>query len=103
MADTNSFIPMMTMNRKNLRAGTALVLAALFCGSCNSGQAETPHGAGAKPASTLLNVSYDPTRELYHEFNAAFASHCRQTHNQEVSINQSQGCAGSQGRAVIDG
>src|SRR5688572_3284459 len=103
MADTNSFIPMMTMNRKNLRAGTALVLAALLCGSCNSGQAETPHGAGAKPAATLLNVSYDPTRELYQEFNGAFAAHWQQTQHQQVTINQSHGGSGSQGRAVIDG
>jgi sulfate/thiosulfate-binding protein len=91
------------MNRNYLRAVMMLVLAAVVCGSCNGGRAETPRDAASKPAVTLLNVSYDPTRELYQEFNAAFAAHWRQTQNQQVTINQSHGGSGSQGRAVIDG
>jgi sulfate transport system substrate-binding protein len=51
----------------------------------------------------LLNVSYDPTRELYNEFNAAFQKHWRETTGQEVTIEQSHGGAGKQARAVIDG
>ena len=52
---------------------------------------------------TLLNVSYDPTRELYQDFNAAFAKHWKATNNEVVSINQSHGGSGKQARAVIDG
>jgi len=52
---------------------------------------------------TLLNVSYDPTRELYREFNEAFARHWREKTGQIVTINQSHGGSGSQARAVIDG
>src|SRR5512145_1653288 len=52
---------------------------------------------------TLLNVSYDPTRELYQDFNAAFAKHWKATAKQDVTINQSHGGSGKQARAVIDG
>ncbi len=51
----------------------------------------------------LLNVSYDPTRELYTDFNRAFAEHWRQQTGQEVRIRQSHGGSGSQARAIIDG
>ena len=63
--------------------------------------------AAALPAAhadvTLLNVSYDPTRELYQEFNAAFAKHWKATSREVVTINQSHGGSGKQARAVIDG
>ena len=52
---------------------------------------------------TLLNVSYDPTRELYREFNAAFAKYWKDKTSQTVSIRQSHGGSGAQARAVIDG
>jgi sulfate transport system substrate-binding protein len=51
----------------------------------------------------LLNVSYDPTREMYEEFNAAFASHWKARTGQEVIVDQSHGGSGKQARAVIDG
>lgn len=51
----------------------------------------------------LLNVSYDPTRELYQEFNAAFAKHWKAKEGQSVEIKQSHGGSGKQARAVIDG
>jgi sulfate/thiosulfate transport system substrate-binding protein len=54
-------------------------------------------------AVTLLNVSYDPTRELYTQFNAAFAKYYQAKTGQSVTINQSHGGSGSQARAVIDG
>ncbi|NTU93779.1 MAG: sulfate ABC transporter substrate-binding protein [Chlorobiaceae bacterium] len=58
----------------------------------------------AIPANvTLLNVSYDPTRELYQSENAAFASYWKQKTGQTVTINQSHGGSGKQARAVIDG
>jgi sulfate transport system substrate-binding protein len=52
---------------------------------------------------TLLNVSYDPTRELYQDFNAAFAKQWKAKTNEVVRINQSHGGSGKQARAVIDG
>jgi sulfate/thiosulfate transport system substrate-binding protein len=52
---------------------------------------------------TLLNVSYDPTRELYVEYNAAFAKYWKAKSGQDVKINQSHGGSGGQARHVIDG
>jgi sulfate transport system substrate-binding protein len=52
---------------------------------------------------TLLNVSYDPTRELYQEFNAAFAKHWQAKTGEKVTIRQSHGGSSKQARAVIDG
>src|SRR6266536_180861 len=51
----------------------------------------------------LLNVSYDPTRELYQEFNAAFSRYWKEKTGDVVSIQQSHGGSGKQARAVIDG
>jgi sulfate transport system substrate-binding protein len=52
---------------------------------------------------TLLNVSYDPTRELYTEYNAAFAKYWKAKTGDNVTVKQSHGGAGKQARAVIDG
>ena len=54
-------------------------------------------------AQDLLNVSYDPTRELYEELNAAFAKHWKAKTGKDVTIQQSHGGAAKQARAVIDG
>jgi sulfate transport system substrate-binding protein len=51
----------------------------------------------------LLNVSYDPTRELYKAYNPVFAKHWKETKNETVTINQSHGGSGKQARAVLDG
>ena len=68
----------------------ALAVAASFAGAA---QAQT----------TLLNVSYDPTRALYQEFNPEFAKHWKEQTGETVTIKQSHGGAGKQARAVIDG
>ena len=52
---------------------------------------------------TLLNVSYDPTRELYKEFNPAFIKHWQSKSGESISFKQAHGGSGSQARAVIDG
>ena len=57
----------------------------------------------ASADTTLLNVSYDPTRELYQDFNKAFADHWKQETGETVTIQQSHGGSGKQARAVIDG
>ena len=61
--------------------------------------------AAAAPltAQRLLNVSYDPTRELYADFNAAFVKYWQGKAKQTVTIQQSHGGSGGQARAVIDG
>jgi len=52
---------------------------------------------------TLLNVSYDPTRELYQDFNAAFSKYWQAKTGDTVSIKASHGGSGKQARAIIDG
>ncbi|MFG1280914.1 sulfate ABC transporter substrate-binding protein [Xanthobacter autotrophicus] len=75
--------------RSSLGAITALALSA---------------GAAAAADTTLLNVSYDPTRELYVEVNKAFAADWAKTHpGDTLKINQSHGGSGKQARSVIDG
>ena len=59
-------------------------------------------GALAKDI-TLLNVSYDPTRELYEDFNKAFAQHWEAKSGDKLTVNQSHGGSGKQARSVIDG
>ena len=59
--------------------------------------------AFAQKRVTLLNVSYDPTRELYQDFNKAFAAHWKQRTGEIVTVRQSHGGSGRQGRSVIDG
>ena len=72
----------------------AAIAAASILGACgNDPQGEV----------VLLNVSYDPTRELYEDMNPAFAAHWKATTGQSVQINQSHGGSGRQARAVIDG
>jgi sulfate/thiosulfate transport system substrate-binding protein len=61
-------------------------------------------GAQGNPKPvTLLNVSYDPTRELYEDFNHAFAAFWKGKMGQDVTIRQSHGGSGKQARSVIDG
>ena len=54
-------------------------------------------------AKDFLNVSYDPTRELYQEYNVAFAKHWKAKGGEDISFKQSHGGSGKQGRSVIDG
>jgi len=63
----------------------------------------TALSATAQPAVTLLNVSYDPTRELYVEVNAAFTKSWKAKTGQDLTIKQSHGGSGRQARSVIDG
>jgi sulfate transport system substrate-binding protein len=61
------------------------------------------YGAFAQTRVTLLNVSYDPTRELFQDYNGAFARYWKAKTGQDVLIKQSHGGSGKQARAVIDG
>ena len=79
---------------------TLLISLALILSAC-SGEDST--STNERSSIELLNVSYDPTRELYQEFNKSFAEYWRKEKGQEVTIQQSHGGSGKQGRAVIDG
>jgi sulfate/thiosulfate transport system substrate-binding protein len=80
------------------RRSFAMLSAALLV---SFGSATTP-AADTGPVA-LLNVSYDPTRELYREINDAFAKKYQAEHGRAVAIKQSHAASGSQARAVIDG
>jgi sulfate transport system substrate-binding protein len=82
----------MSIARISRRTALALGLAAGLAGV-----------SAASYAAELLNVSYDPTRELYQAFNVAFAKHWKETTGEDVTIKQSHGGSGKQARAVIDG
>src|SRR5690349_7809283 len=58
---------------------------------------------GALADSTLLNVSYDPTRELYEDYNASFAKYWKTKTGEVVTVRQSHGGSGKQARSVVDG
>ncbi len=79
------------------------LLIAFLC-SHFTGCSKSPSGSStASKSVTLMNVSYDPTREFYQEFNESFASYWKEKSGQEVTIDQSHGGSGKQARAVIDG
>jgi sulfate/thiosulfate-binding protein len=78
-----------------MRFGKVLAIACLAAGALLA--------SVASAEVTLLNVSYDPTRELYQDFNSAFATYWKATTGETVSIKQSHGGSGKQARAVIDG
>jgi len=103
-----------------LFAFLAFILVLTACGSGNTGSTKPaagsadpsakPSGSASpaassapKPAVELLNVSYDPTRELYQSYNTAFAKYWKEKTGQTVTFKQSHGGSGKQGRAVIDG
>ncbi len=79
-----------------------VTLALLTLTGCDS-QPNPESASGDIPKITLLNVSYDPTREFYQDFNTSFSEYWKQKTGQEVTIDQSHGGAGKQARAVIDG
>ena len=59
--------------------------------------------AWAADSATLLNVSYDPTRELYQSYNKAFVAHWQKTTGQDLTVRQSHGGSAKQSRSIIDG
>jgi sulfate transport system substrate-binding protein len=87
--------PTRPTRRRRWLAGTLAGATALLAGLASP-------GAWARDLQ-LLNVSYDPTRELYVEFNKAFAAHYKARTGDNVSVKQSHGGSGKQARSVIDG
>ncbi len=90
----------MRSSNTGIRAAITLAIAAMA--ACGGQPGNAPPSTTGDV--TLLNVSYDPTRELYREFNAAFAKHwAGKSGGQRVIIKQSHGGSGGQARGVIDG
>ncbi len=85
--------------RRTLLTRTATVAGA----AALAGPALLTSSARAQQPLTLLNVSYDPTRELYVDCNAAFVRHWKGKTGQDISIKQSHGGSGRQARSIIDG
>ena len=88
--------------RKMKQSLIVVLIIAVLVSVVGCGGKATPKQEAAKPL-TLLNVSYDPTRELYQEYNTAFLKYWKDKTGQDVTIQQSHGGSGSQARTVIDG
>ncbi|HEX8235281.1 MAG TPA: sulfate ABC transporter substrate-binding protein [Abditibacteriaceae bacterium] len=89
-----------SLSRKAKKTAIALLAAGMAGLSLHQGLEK----AEAIPASVqLLNVSYDPTRELYQDFNKSFAAYWQKKTGQAVTVQQSHGGSGKQARSVIDG
>jgi sulfate/thiosulfate transport system substrate-binding protein len=86
-----------------LKVFASLIASALVAGCGKQDASPAMDGAAAAGPVQLLNVSYDPTREMYREFNESFAAHWLAETGQNVSVQQSHAGSGSQARAVIDG
>jgi sulfate transport system substrate-binding protein len=84
------------MRNRFILSGSLTLLALLAAPAAGAAQ-------GAPKPVTLLNVSYDPTRELYEDVNHQFAAYWKGKTGQEVTIRQSHGGSGKQARSVIDG
>src|SRR5690349_5423243 len=91
--------PFMVLGRIIFRLGVLIAV----CSLAGCGAATATSAGNAKPKLKLTNVSYDPTRELYADFNKEFARHWQEEHEQVVEITASHGGSGAQARAVIDG
>jgi len=83
-----------------MRMTVLALIAALAVAACGGQSASTSGGGGEVG---LLNVSYDPTRELYEDFNAAFSAQYKTADGKTVKVSMSHSGSGKQARAVIDG
>lgn len=103
------------MRKRFLNSGLATVLAAVLAVGSLAGCAGGAGGSGSKDAGTeagkngaaekvtITNVSYDPTRELYEQYNKVFAEHWKEKTGQEVEVTQSHGGSGKQALEVANG
>ena len=91
-------------NRRNfIKIPTVLTLAGSLTLALSAPAAWAQQATPTAQAVTLLNVSYDPTRELYADYNQAFAKHWKDKTGQVVTVKQSHGGSGKQARSIIDG
>ena len=91
-------------NRRNfIKIPTVLTLAGSLTLALSAPAVWAQQATPTAQAVTLLNVSYDPTRELYADYNQAFAKHWKAKTGQVVTVKQSHGGSGKQARSIIDG
>lgn len=91
-------------NRRNfIKIPTVLTLAGSLTLAFSAPAVWAQQATPTAQAVTLLNVSYDPTRELYADYNQAFAKHWKDKTGQVVTVKQSHGGSGKQARSIIDG
>lgn len=91
-------------NRRNfIKIPTLLTLAGSLTLALSAPAAWAQQAMPTAQAVTLLNVSYDPTRELYADYNRVFAKHWKDKTGQVVTVKQSHGGSGKQARSIIDG
>ncbi|MBP9973603.1 MAG: sulfate ABC transporter substrate-binding protein, partial [Comamonas sp.] len=91
-------------NRRNfIKIPTLLTLAGSLTLALSAPAVWAQQATPTAQAVTLLNVSYDPTRELYADYNQAFAKHWKAKTGQVVTVKQSHGGSGKQARSIIDG
>jgi sulfate transport system substrate-binding protein len=89
--------------RRNRLYNLLLVVVSLPWFGCGRSVSQVADGRSAVKEASILNVSYDPTRELYQGYDTAFADYWQKKTGQTVSVTQSHGGSGKQARAVIDG
>ena len=88
---------------KKMKIGVVLLAVTVITGALSGcGKSEKTSGSNNEPVS-ITNVSYDPTRELYEEYNEEFASYWQEETGQKVTFTQSHGGSGKQARSVIEG
>src|SRR5688572_6991069 len=106
---TRAEISMHTITLTSKISRLVALSAAVLAMSCRKAETPAPTGSAsgnekaAPSAVSILNVSYDPTRELYSEFNTAFVKYWKGKSGQDLTVKQSHGGAGKQARAVMDG
>jgi sulfate transport system substrate-binding protein len=87
----------------HVRRFVLLASLVVFAAGCGGPAGEGREAGRSREPIQLLNVSYDPTRELYADFDRAFSAHWQKEHGTPVDVQQSHGGSGKQARAVIDG
>lgn len=93
----------MNQNFKKIAIATSIALSSIFFTACNENKSEGNSESGKVEKQTIVNVSYDPTRELYANYNKVFAKHWKEKTGKDVEITQSHGGSGKQALEVANG
>lgn len=91
--------------KKMVKRGIALGMSVALLAGALTGCGNSGNGSNGSSSGTvkLTNVSYDPTRELYEQYNKIFKEHYKETTGKDIEITQSHGGSGSQARSVVEG
>lgn len=91
--------------KKMVKRGIALGMSVALLAGALTGCGNSGNGSNGSSSDTvkLTNVSYDPTRELYEQYNKIFKEHYKETTGKDIEITQSHGGSGSQARSVVEG